>query len=107
MTLESAPPPNYSQGDSDNSQVVGSVTPQDPQILIIPTVDTINFQKGFLGADGERAAIEGELQIKETTGGRWAKMFVNLLHLKTLELRRPILKNCFLTYRRTGVYSGN
>jgi neural Wiskott-Aldrich syndrome protein len=76
MTLESAPPPNYSQGDPDNSQMTGIPAPHDPQILIIPTVDTINFQKGFLGADGERAAIEGELQIKETTGGRWAKMLV-------------------------------
>jgi hypothetical protein len=46
--------------------------------LIIPTVDALNFQKGFLGADGERASVEGELQIKGFSPDKWAKMYVHI-----------------------------
>jgi len=72
---EQVPPPTYSQEDpvdSTNSQPLHDTT--EPQILIIPTVDAVNFQKGFLGADGERAAIEGELQIKGVEAERWARV---------------------------------
>jgi len=72
---EQVPPPTYSQEDpvdSTNLQPLHDTT--EPQILIIPTVDAVNFQKGFLGADGERAAIEGELQIKGVEAERWARV---------------------------------
>lgn len=78
---EAAPPPIYSQEDPDESTDLPSTATRDSpgppelQILIIPTVDAINFQKGFLGADGERAAIEGELQLKGAEPGRWAKVY--------------------------------
>ena len=47
-----------------------------PQILIIPIADgSVHFQKGYLGADNERAAIEGELQIKSAEADfRWRKV---------------------------------
>ncbi|KAJ6627123.1 hypothetical protein B0H10DRAFT_2161226 [Mycena sp. CBHHK59/15] len=56
----------------------------DPQILIIPSSEAINFQKGYLGADGERAAVEGELQVKGTEAGRWAR-YSRTLSLRTIE----------------------
>jgi len=67
------PPPTYSQqdpGEPPSSHDFAS----DPQILIIPTIDAVNFQKGFLGADGERSAIEGELQIKGVDIARWERV---------------------------------
>lgn len=72
---ESLPPPTYSQQDpvdSNSSQTYQDLS--EPQILIIPTVDAVNFQKGFLGAEGERAAIEGELQIKGVDPHRWERV---------------------------------
>lgn len=75
---ESIPPPIYSQQDPDDTITRPDVVPcASPQILIIPTVDAINFQKGYLGAEGERAAIEGELQIKTTDADRWNKVLVS------------------------------
>ncbi|KAF8587263.1 hypothetical protein K439DRAFT_1385900, partial [Ramaria rubella] len=41
------------------------------QLLISPSPDAVQFQKGFLGAQGERAAIEGELQIKGAEQDQW------------------------------------
>jgi hypothetical protein len=46
----------------------------EPQLFIVPTVDAVNFQKGYLGAEGERAAIEGELQIKGLDPRLWSKV---------------------------------
>jgi hypothetical protein len=60
------PPPIYTQQEHEGG----------PQILIIPAADAINFQKGFLGAEGEHAAIEGELQIKGVDLGQWSKVSV-------------------------------
>ncbi|KAI0662684.1 hypothetical protein C8Q70DRAFT_908793 [Cubamyces menziesii] len=63
-----------------------------PQILIVPAADGVHFQKGFLGADGERAAIEGELQIKSADAPcRWRKVTVSLrtverAHAREIEL---------------------
>jgi hypothetical protein len=68
----SAPPPLYAQQSSSPEADPHS----DPQILIIPATDSLRFQQGFLGADGERAAIEGELQIKEAHPARWRKLSV-------------------------------
>lgn len=77
---ESLPPPIYSQTDPDESSFTqgDDEVPPGPQILIIPTGNAVNFQKGFLGAEGERAAIEGELQIKGTGQGLWSKVYVFL-----------------------------
>lgn len=58
------PPPSYSQQELTH----------DPQIVLLPTVDAVNFQKGYLGADGERAAIEGEIQIKGIEPNRWNRV---------------------------------
>jgi hypothetical protein len=66
---EHHPPPIYSQQD-----FVGSHTFQEPQILIVPTLDAVNFQKGYLGAEGEQAAVEGELQIKGVDAARWDRV---------------------------------
>lgn len=71
------PPPTYSQQDPVEPASTVSLTHQDqsdPQILILPTADGVNFQKGFLGADDERAAIEGELHIKGVDNGQWARV---------------------------------
>ncbi|KAG5644752.1 hypothetical protein DXG03_007881 [Asterophora parasitica] len=77
---ETLPPPTYSQTDPDEGS--NPQGPDDlcegPHILIIPTGDAVNFQKGFLGADGERAAIEGELQIKGVKSNHWSKVTIAL-----------------------------
>ncbi|KAI0361751.1 hypothetical protein OH77DRAFT_1444578 [Trametes cingulata] len=65
--------------DAGISGMMGSSTGAGPQILIVPAADGVHFQKGFLGADGERAAIEGELQIKSADASfRWRKVTVSL-----------------------------
>ncbi|KAF8912811.1 hypothetical protein CPB84DRAFT_1759565 [Gymnopilus junonius] len=62
----------------EDSQSYSSHGPSEPQILIIPTTDSVNFQKGFLGAEGERATIEGELQLKAVDAARWGRVVVSL-----------------------------
>jgi neural Wiskott-Aldrich syndrome protein len=71
---ELLPPPIYTQQEHE-----GGI-----QILIIPAADAINFQKGFLGAEGERAAVEGELQIKGIDLGQWSKVSVTSFQLRKL-----------------------
>lgn len=73
---ESLAPPIYSQQEDVPETSNTLDVALDPQILIIPSSDAINFQKGYLGADGERAAVEGELQIKGAEAGRWARVQV-------------------------------
>ncbi|KAI8995522.1 hypothetical protein BD414DRAFT_435482 [Trametes punicea] len=87
-----APPPSsscsdgassVSAPDDSNASSTGAGTgigaPSGPQILIVPAADGVHFQKGYLGADGERAAIEGELQIKSADSSlRWRKVTVSL-----------------------------
>ena len=64
-----APPPIYSGRQDD---VVDNNV--EVQMLICPYTD-FYFQKGYLGADNERAAIEGELQIKSAEADfRWRKV---------------------------------
>ena len=78
MPSESAPP-LYSQEDPEVTRRPSN-GPHDfgTQILIIPTTDTINFQKGYVGAEDERAAVEGELQIKGSEPGQWDKVYVSV-----------------------------
>jgi hypothetical protein len=72
---ESVPPPTYSQSDPRTRAPPLPAIAQ-PEIIIVPPTDSMNFQKGFLGADGERAAIEGELQIKGAESSKWSKVCV-------------------------------
>ncbi|EKM83758.1 hypothetical protein AGABI1DRAFT_117237 [Agaricus bisporus var. burnettii JB137-S8] len=76
------PPPTYSQEDSVTVASVPSQSdaslPYGPEILISPTVDALNFQNGYLGAEGERAAIEGEVQIKGIERDEWSKLTISL-----------------------------
>ncbi|KAL4243463.1 hypothetical protein ABKN59_001119 [Abortiporus biennis] len=74
MTAE--PPPTYSQNAVDHC--ADSPTSVEPHILIVPGPGSIGFQKGYLGADLERATIEGELQIKGGNGRRWGKVTIAL-----------------------------
>lgn len=67
-------PDGVSDAASDADPPSSLAFPADcPQIVVIPVTDGgVNFQKGFLGADNERAAVEGELQIKSTCADfRW------------------------------------
>lgn len=73
--LSTAPPPIYAHAQEGSDPPEG-ILQFEPQILIIPATDSLRFQQGFLGADGERAAIEGELQIKGTDSVRWRKVSV-------------------------------
>lgn len=79
---DSHPPPTYSQEDPtslDQGTLQHElVLPHGPEILLLPTVDCINFQKGYLGAEDERAAIEGEIQVKGVDQDRWSKLTVLL-----------------------------
>ncbi|KAI0048346.1 hypothetical protein FA95DRAFT_1539863 [Auriscalpium vulgare] len=70
------PPPTYVQEHDDAAS--DSSVPTQLQILIVPAADSLQFQQGYLGADGERAAIEGELQIKGAEEGRWRKVTIDL-----------------------------
>jgi len=69
------PPPIYSQQDPT---FFGQGATQNefhcPEILILPTIDSVNFQKGYLGVEEERAAIEGEIQVKGADQHRWSKL---------------------------------
>jgi len=77
--MSGEPPPLYTldvlEGDygPDDGEV-------DPQILIIPTSGDAEFQKGYLGVEGERAAIEGELQMKGIRASACQKVYVAFLH---------------------------
>ena len=70
MSVE--PPPGYSQQDTNDSVV--ETAQDEPQILIVPPSGGISFQKGYLGADGEHAAIEGEVLIKGVNAGSWKRL---------------------------------
>jgi hypothetical protein len=80
--MSSEPPPLYTQDacqSCQSSEDEDCVTDlEDPQILIIPPSQSAQFQKGYLGAEEERAAIEGELQIKGIRASACRKVFVFL-----------------------------
>ena len=73
--MSGEPPPLYTPDalNGDDGLDDGEV---DPQILIIPTSGDADFQKGYLGVEGERAAIEGELQIKGIRASACQKVYV-------------------------------
>ena len=81
--MSTEPPPTYSPESPESHSIVddtpGGLSYSETQVLIVPTVDTVSFQKGFVGADGERAAIEGELQIKSAQGQSWRRMYAQPL----------------------------
>ncbi|CAK5280142.1 unnamed protein product [Mycena citricolor] len=83
------PPPNYSPEDERASETssLSDASTVDPQLLIISSSDAINFQKGYLGAEGERAAIEGEIQMKGVESGRWAKVSISLRTVEAANTR--------------------
>ncbi|GJJ09480.1 hypothetical protein Clacol_003703 [Clathrus columnatus] len=58
------PPPTYEE--------------EQIELFISPTSNAIQFQKGYLGSQGERAAIEGEVQIKGMRASLWQSAFVTL-----------------------------
>ncbi|KAJ6519626.1 hypothetical protein C8R45DRAFT_952141 [Mycena sanguinolenta] len=87
--MDPLPPPIYSQEAELSDSSSTSDLLLDPQILITPSSDSINFQKGYLGADEERAAIEGEIQVKGIESGRWARVTVSLRTRETA-FRREI-----------------
>jgi neural Wiskott-Aldrich syndrome protein len=80
--MSGEPPPLYTpdilDGDDGPDPDDGEV---DPQILIIPTSSDAEFQKGYLGVEGERAAIEGELQIKGIRASACQKVYVSFQSL--------------------------
>ncbi|KAG8924717.1 hypothetical protein FRC00_004783 [Tulasnella sp. 408] len=57
-------PPNYSPVATRSS-----IFP--PQLVIAPPADSIHFQSGNLGAEGETATVEGEVQLKGFTPDDW------------------------------------
>jgi neural Wiskott-Aldrich syndrome protein len=83
--MSSEPPPLYTQDacqSFQSSDEDGVTDPEDPQILIIPPSQSAQFQKGYLGAEDERAAIEGELQIKGIRASACRKVYV-FLHFRS------------------------
>ncbi|KAI0079580.1 hypothetical protein K474DRAFT_1683162 [Panus rudis PR-1116 ss-1] len=62
--------PSEPYGESDQGN--------EPQILILPAGNSAGFQVGYLGADSERAAIEGELQVKSPERHTWGKVTMSL-----------------------------
>ena len=69
-------PDGMSDTLSDVDLTAALASQNAPQVLVIPVADGgVHFQKGYLGADNEHAAIEGELQIKSPQASfRWQKV---------------------------------
>ncbi|KLO20578.1 hypothetical protein SCHPADRAFT_991917 [Schizopora paradoxa] len=92
MSMPSVPPPTYTpendavdsalpleDTNAEQSTSESSSFPSEAQLLICPPLGAISqFQKGYLGASGERAAIEGELQIKGVPLDEWERLTVSL-----------------------------
>ena len=76
MSIPQAPPPTYDQ-DVESQALNRSqcaFNPSEVQLLINPSGNNSQFQKGFLGARGEHAAIEGEIQIKGAPLSIWESL---------------------------------
>ncbi|KAG9050567.1 hypothetical protein FS837_004424 [Tulasnella sp. UAMH 9824] len=71
-------PPNYSPVATRSS-----VFP--PQLVIAPAGDSVHFQSGNLGAEGETATVEGEVQLKGFTPDDWESMSITLKTMETVE----------------------
>ena len=78
MSVPSAPPPTYSLQESSESNLEGF---SDAQLLICPPQNSATFQKGYLGATDEHAAVEGELQIKGVPVECWESVSVTSFRL--------------------------
>ncbi|KZT74731.1 hypothetical protein DAEQUDRAFT_760754 [Daedalea quercina L-15889] len=77
--MDAEPPPSYSPDPADDeTRSDGTSAVIEPQIIIIPTGNDVSFQAGYLGADGEHAAIEGELQLKCADDFHWEKITISL-----------------------------
>ncbi|TCD66377.1 hypothetical protein EIP91_001426 [Steccherinum ochraceum] len=74
--MSSELPPTYDEQDPQESLQEQAI--DAPIVSIIPIANSIVFQKGYLGADAERAAIEGEVQVKGASGRRWSKVTIAL-----------------------------
>lgn len=75
-------PPTYTQQENVTDAAVADgdgITEQDTQLLIVPLPDSLQFQKGYLGAPGERAAVEGEVHLKGGRGTVWNSVLVSVL----------------------------
>ncbi|KAH9835666.1 uncharacterized protein C8Q71DRAFT_724294 [Rhodofomes roseus] len=84
MPHDAEPPPSYSPDPADDetrSDGTGAVV--EPQIIIIPIGNDVSFQAGYLGADGEHAAIEGELQLKCADDFGWERITMCLRSVET------------------------
>ena len=81
LYLMEAPPPTYEHDEPE------------AQIEILPASDALSFQSGYLGADDERAAMEGEVHLKGAGGG-WEKLSVRYSYpAQRLSLRPVYPKN--------------
>lgn len=69
-------PPNYTVQDTAGSSGTTVAPPNPPQIVITPLPNEVQFQSGNLGADGEPAAIEGEVQLKGLKSEDWDRLCV-------------------------------
>ncbi|KAH7915384.1 hypothetical protein BJ138DRAFT_122654 [Hygrophoropsis aurantiaca] len=81
MPSDAVPPPIYCQeSPCEISPSAGVQNPGQPslQIIILPAADAISFQNGYVGAEGERAAIEGELHLKGAESAQWNKVTITL-----------------------------
>ncbi|KAI5121329.1 hypothetical protein M0805_003796 [Coniferiporia weirii] len=86
MSVPTVPPPTYDQQHeqslSQHPAAQGSsesaLVPSEAQLLISPSPGASHFQKGYLGAHGERAAVEGELQIKGVPVASWESLSISL-----------------------------
>lgn len=71
-------PPNYTVQDTAGSSgaTAPPPAPAPPQIVITPLPNEVQFQSGNLGADGEPAAVEGEVQVKGLNNDDWDRLYV-------------------------------
>ena len=64
------------EGEADIiEQASSSEEVPEIQLLITPSPDSVHFQNGYLGADGERAAIEGEVHVKGGDKDMWNSVY--------------------------------
>ncbi|KAF9650088.1 hypothetical protein BDM02DRAFT_3093822 [Thelephora ganbajun] len=100
--MSGEPPPLYTPDTpaGDDGPDDGEV---DPQILIIPTSSDAEFQKGYLGVEGERAAVEGELQIKGIRASACQKVLVSLHTVETsFDRQVELYKSEVMLFSRTS-----
>ena len=80
MSVPGVPPPVYTTTTTEEQEVDDEEQPEgvpETQLLISTGPDNVQFQKGYLGADGERAAIEGEVQVKGGNKDVWNSLYIS------------------------------